>query len=226
MSFLKKHWRFTVPAVVVLSTLLIGVVVLYSTSESPEPKTVYTMPEPNPARAEMLKHASLSPQKANVHRKTDTISYLPEKPGQSTTLSEATAELLPDEECCPEESLIEISGDISFEEQYVAWKLALEDYTAKAKANMDASLAQDNEILATALSLLSFASSEERRQIIDGLGELEPELQKHLDNIPPRPPLGVTLEQMLEELHTLLTEPTNIYSESELTQPFIDFGIE
>ena len=45
MSCLKKHWRFTVPAIVVLSTLLIGVVVLYSTSEPPEPKTVYTMPE-------------------------------------------------------------------------------------------------------------------------------------------------------------------------------------
>lgn len=225
MSFLKKHWRFTVPAVIVLCVVMIGVVALYGISKPLEPKTVYTMPEPNPARAEILKHASPSTQKANVHRKTDTIRYVSEKPEQSTALSEATAELLPDEECCPEES-IEISGDISFEEQYVAWKLALEDYTAKAKANMDASLAQDNEILATALSLLSFASSEERHRIIDGLGELEPEIQKHLDNIPPSPPPGVTLEQMLEELHTLLTEPTNVYSESELTQLFSDFGIE
>ena len=45
MSFLKKHWRFTVPAVVVLCTLLIGLVVMYSTGEPPEPKTVYAMPE-------------------------------------------------------------------------------------------------------------------------------------------------------------------------------------
>ena len=47
MSFLKKHWRFTVPAVVVLCVLLLGVVALYSTSEPPEPKRVYVMPESN-----------------------------------------------------------------------------------------------------------------------------------------------------------------------------------
>lgn len=45
MSFLKKHWRVTVPAVVVLSLLLLGVFTLYTTSEPPQPETVYAMPE-------------------------------------------------------------------------------------------------------------------------------------------------------------------------------------
>ena len=37
MSFLKKHWRFTVPPVVVLCVLLLAVVALHSTSEPSEP---------------------------------------------------------------------------------------------------------------------------------------------------------------------------------------------
>ena len=45
MCFLKKHWRFTILVAVVLCVLLLGVVTLYSTSETPEPKRVYAMPE-------------------------------------------------------------------------------------------------------------------------------------------------------------------------------------
>ena len=48
MSFLKKHWRFTVPAAVVLCVLLLCVFTLYTTSETSEPKTVYGMPERSP----------------------------------------------------------------------------------------------------------------------------------------------------------------------------------
>ena len=45
MSFVKKHWRFTVPAVVALCVLLLGVFLLYGTSEPPELTRVYAMPE-------------------------------------------------------------------------------------------------------------------------------------------------------------------------------------
>lgn len=64
MSFLKKHWRFTVPAVVVLCVLLLGVVALYSTGEAPEPTTVYVMPERNPDNPPAVNTGGLPPPPA------------------------------------------------------------------------------------------------------------------------------------------------------------------
>jgi len=46
MSFLRKHWRFTAPAVIVICALLIGAVMMHSSNGKPtETKTVYVMPE-------------------------------------------------------------------------------------------------------------------------------------------------------------------------------------
>ena len=59
MSFLKKHWRFTLPAVVVLCMLIIGVTVLYINSTPPESKTVYVMPERSPDNPPVLNAGGL-----------------------------------------------------------------------------------------------------------------------------------------------------------------------
>ena len=56
MSFLKKHWRFTVPAVIVLCVLLLGVFTLYTNNKPPEPKTVYGMPERSPDNPPVYQH--------------------------------------------------------------------------------------------------------------------------------------------------------------------------
>lgn len=96
MSFLKKHWRFTVPAVVVLCVLLLAVVALHSTSEPSEPNTVYAMPErsvDNP----------LAPN-------TGGIAALETIPSAETTVApespanEFASDTESLESCCPEES--------------------------------------------------------------------------------------------------------------------------
>ena len=94
MSFLKKHWRFTVPAIVVLCVLLLGVVALYSTSEPLEPKTVYVTPE-----------RSANPPPLNTGWEARVAPERSVEP--SGAVGSPTDELVSDteslESCCPEE---------------------------------------------------------------------------------------------------------------------------
>ena len=111
MSFLKKHWRFTVPAVVVLRVLLLGAVALYSTGDPPEPKRVYAMPErSSPDNSPLLN--------------TGEISDFEPSPSAYTTESPAN-EFVNDadslQSCCPEEdSLLEhASADNAIDDHHV-----------------------------------------------------------------------------------------------------------
>lgn len=90
MSFLKRNWRLTVPAFVALCALLIGVIVLYSTGEPPEPKTVYVMPERTADNPPPINTGGIVPS-------TELIGTT-ESP---TTEVASAAENL--ETCCPEE---------------------------------------------------------------------------------------------------------------------------
>ena len=100
MSFLKKHWRFTVPAVVVFCVLLICVVALYSTSKPPEPRTVYVLPErsssDNPPALNTGGIATLAPAQS---ADTNGAAELPTDDFVSDTESL--------ESCCPEEELLD-----------------------------------------------------------------------------------------------------------------------
>ena len=103
MSFLKKHWRFTVPAVVVLCVLLVGVVALYSTSEPPEPKTVYVMPE-----------RSSTDNSPTVNTGGIATSSLVQSAETTAPVESPTQEIVSDtespESCCPEEELLDESA--------------------------------------------------------------------------------------------------------------------
>lgn len=94
MSFLKKNWRFTVPAVVVLCVLLVGIVTLYSTSEPPESKRVYVMPE----------HSTDNPPSINTGEVP--IARVPGDE-DSVTIASASTEIASDTEsleaCCPDQ---------------------------------------------------------------------------------------------------------------------------
>lgn len=108
MSFLKKHWRFTVPAAVVLCVLLLGVVLLYSTSEPHEPKTVYVMPERTVAVAPATTPTESVYQPETIQ--TSPASSATSEASDDISLGEAADELtLSDAECCPDESVL--SGD-------------------------------------------------------------------------------------------------------------------
>ena len=47
MSFLKKYWRFIIPALAVLCVILLSAFILYSNITPSDPKRVYLMPERN-----------------------------------------------------------------------------------------------------------------------------------------------------------------------------------
>lgn len=92
MSFLKKHWRFTVPAMAVLCVLLLSVVaLLYTSSETPEPTTVYTMPE----RSSSNTPVALNTGGINA---TEAVPH-----AEPTVTTESTADVESYESCCPEE---------------------------------------------------------------------------------------------------------------------------
>ena len=96
MSFLKKHWRFTVPVVVVLCVLLLGAVALYRASEPPEPRTIYAVLErdgPNNSPALNTGGIETVPS-ANTHGETES---------QRTELASDSENL---ESCCSEEELL------------------------------------------------------------------------------------------------------------------------
>lgn len=97
MSFLKKHWRFTVPAVVVLSVLLLGVVVLYGTHKPPEPIVVYGLPDRTADQPERINTTKL-PQLASGRTPTKLIELNGHKPIEEL-IGEAVIEMT-------EESLI------------------------------------------------------------------------------------------------------------------------
>ena len=101
MSFLKKHWRFTVPTVIVVCVMLLGVVVLYSTSQTPEePARVYAMPERPIAVAPEITAAHPVYQSETVQPTTD----LPETAPTNTDNLVAQEAPLSEASCCPEES--------------------------------------------------------------------------------------------------------------------------
>lgn len=89
MSFLKKHWRFTMPAVVVLCVLLVGVVVLYSTNESSEPTTVYTMPARGLDNSVGVNTAPIAPASPDSNSPTD-VSTTVSSPPRAIAVSHQT----------------------------------------------------------------------------------------------------------------------------------------
>ena len=107
MSFLKKHWQFTVPVAVVLCVLLVGAIVLHSTSETPEPNRVYVMPErrsdnPPPVNTDGIPSQPLMASKENVGPKEHRM----ETTTPVTTLTSTPSIGEDVESCCPDESVV------------------------------------------------------------------------------------------------------------------------
>ena len=99
MSFLKKHWRFTVPVVVVLCVLLLGAVALYRASEPPEPKTIYGVPE----RSAPNNSPSLKPGGITTVETVPSANTRGETESRETELASDSENL---ESRCPEEELL------------------------------------------------------------------------------------------------------------------------
>ena len=100
MSFLKKHWRFTVPVVVVLCVLLLGAVALYRASEPSEPKTVYEMPERSGEQPRLNTSGIPLRSVPTAHTLAETEQLAAE---QEVDVPSDLANL---ESCCPEEELL------------------------------------------------------------------------------------------------------------------------
>ncbi|MDE0299507.1 MAG: hypothetical protein OXN17_12815 [Candidatus Poribacteria bacterium] len=101
MSFFKQHWQFTVPAIVVVCALLLGVLALYSTSQPKKPKTVYVMPErsaddpPTPNAGSV----SLSPTPQPTTSVQPGVSSTPNDTPESFSTTDEDLNV-----CCPEEA--------------------------------------------------------------------------------------------------------------------------
>ena len=156
MFFLKKHWRFTVPAVVVLCVILLGVVALYSTGEPSDPKTVYAMPERNSDNPLAVNTGGIPIQTSSDVNSLTTSNAETTSVDESTTISEALgSDADAFETCCPEENALLASSDgasLTPEqletnrrawESYLAWKRADDAFYAKTTA-------YENEVIARA----------------------------------------------------------------------------
>ena len=144
MSFLKTHWRFTVPAVIVLCAVLAGVFTLYSTSEPPEPETVYAMPERSPDNPPALNTGGvlLTASNTDVDTPVGTIATATSETLESELVSDAESV----EACCPEDASFLATHDgtsLTPEqrernrrswERYAALKHAHDEYDAKSDA--------------------------------------------------------------------------------------------
>ncbi len=177
MSFLKKHWRLTVLAVVVLCALLV-VVVLYSTSETPEPKRVYTMPERTPHNPSASNTDRLPPTKKVPINKNDETTESHTVSGDiNSSDSEAIAQTSPVDDYT--------TSPLSYEEAKAIAREITEAETPDVDlSNLDGALerfeaefALMNEAVASSLTdspdttakALSNLSLSQRNDILDGL---------------------------------------------------------
>ncbi len=185
MSFLKKHWRFTVPAVVVLCVLLLGVVALYSTSEPPEPKTVYVMPDSssdNPpalntggallssSTAPDAELVTLPTHRATAHEglqteainKTAPIAAVQEPINQNTEVLEP---------CCPDDG--DIADAISIEPDGVFragltfenWMSSMQEHLEKERAHNTTVEEQGDQFISLLQQIIAKVPLEQRRAI-------------------------------------------------------------
>ena len=188
MSFLKKHWQFTVPAMVVLCVILLGVVVLYSTSEPPERRRFYAMPERSPDNSPPINTGgvSLSPVPVSSAGVATTVS---------TTPTAKTETLAPKDEgletCCPEEAaqFAQLSpGDSDsivvhvpdadsnrHAEYYDAW-LAHREKERKLEADHHTLLMEASEVLS------SRPTFNTPQQVADYFSSMTPEEKEQDDN--------------------------------------------
>ncbi len=121
MSFLKKHWRFTVPAMIVVCVMSLGVVVLYSTSQTPEePARVYAMPKPSD-KDRHVNGRGVSPQTLTTSNpRTETKAEAAELTPMETSSGANTGDdLEPLEECCDDEELLDNSTKSSLSKQEI-----------------------------------------------------------------------------------------------------------
>ena len=141
MSFWKKHWRLTVPAAVVLCVIMLGVVVLYSTSEPPEAERVYVMPERSTDNPPPPNTGGIS-----LPVSTTPVTPLVSGPPHSATAQEGSQTMPIDaidqnteviEPCCPDDS--DMADAISSEPDgvfragltYEAWITAMAEHHEK-----------------------------------------------------------------------------------------------
>lgn len=177
MSFLKKHWRFAVPAVVVLCVLLLGVIALYRTSEPPVPKTVYAMSERSGADAPPPLNTGRIATVETVPRSTTTGgTELPE-----TEVANDTENL---ESCCPEESaqvgdisvlpsegnMVHVSSEVIADAQrYQAWRQEYDEYRKREKGIEDKAEKWSKEIDMVADEFYATLSPADRASVRAGL---------------------------------------------------------
>ena len=170
MSVLKKHWRFTVPAVVVLCTLLIGVVVLYSTGEPPEPKTVYVMPERSTGLPSILYSTT-----------TLTTSDVPLAPATNTDVQGV-------DPCCPDEAVdatllagetnnqdVDYFTDFDGGKEHDEWQKTFANRQAESNAYTDEGLELVRQVMSSLGSLIVVLSPEERGAL---RGEIDSEITR------------------------------------------------
>ena len=209
MFFLKKHWRFTVPAVVVLCVLLLGGIALYSTSEPPEPKTVYVMPE-----------RSSTDNSPTVNSGGIATSSLLVQSAETTAPAESpTQEFVSDaeslESCCPEEELIpaSTSGDnivhvspevIANAQLHREWMRDFDAYLRRRDMLKDHTLEWTRALDATADTFYATLSPADRASLREGLPEEARQWWPTLfdDVTPARPPdrtVNLTQKELMFE---------------------------
>jgi len=194
MFFLKKHWRFTVPAVVVLCVLLLGGIALYSTSEPPEPKTVYVMPE-----------RSSTDNSPTVNSGGIATSSLVQSAETTAPAESPTQEFVSDteslESCCPEEEFIpaSTSGDnivhvspevIANAQLHREWMRDFDAYVTRRDMLKDRTLEWTRALDATADTFYATLSPADRASLREGLPEEARQWWPTLfdDVTPARPP--------------------------------------
>lgn len=229
MSFLKEHWRFTVPPVVVLCALL-GVVVLYSPSEPPEPKTVYVMPERSSPVTTSSAHNIDDVSALTVTARNKTLdppvivpSIAQETATESIELSDTDfIDIDSTEVCCDEEPIaFDDQGDVTREhlgehhkhrERYLTWRHDFGNYHSRQKAHTEALLARGDKLDDAMLSSLAFMDADQLQQVRIELATSmdSQEIDALFAKIPSEPP-AKTLDQLNAEIRELL-QPSQVLS--------------
>ena len=217
MSFLKKHWPFTVPAAVILCMLLVGVVALYSTSEPPELKRVYVMPErsDNPIVANTGGIPLQTSSNVNISTASNT---------ETTSIDESTAisEVLGSdadafETCCPEEDALLASGDDTkltaeqveinrrVRKNWEEWKRVHDEHNERLYAHVDGVSHRSSRLQTAVMKLYRLFNPSAR-------AELRRRAEESVDS----PKDRALIRKFLDEAETLpATTPEEVTSEFE-----------
>ncbi len=195
MSFLKKRWRFAAPTVVVLCVLILGVVVLYSPSEPPEPKRVYVMPErsstDNPVSLNtggVLLSASTPPaaQLASDYEASQTAPIGPIAAGQEP-MEQPPEDV---ETCCPDDA-ISIAPDGVFRAglTFENWMTAIADHHENEAAYHADFDKQVDELLVFFQRIVAQVPTDKRAELFaDVKSQIQPDqfeyLQEFWEGVP------------------------------------------